>query len=146
VVKVASRGRRIDDRVTLSQTFEPMKSSRAALHLHRRIANPHGIVLPPRGFYGREEIVMADTDRRLQQLVAVLELGNEQKKAAETLLGLAKQIDQLEKVIRALPEPQRTAVMHYWIDPIVRHGTKVESYRRTFAGLSEMIRSSLAQA
>jgi len=88
---------------------------------------------------------MADIDHRLQQLVALLELTSEQKKAIEDLLMLAKQIDQLESTIRALPELQRNALMRYWAEPILQHGTNVRSYRRTFFGLAEMIKSSLGR-
>jgi len=86
---------------------------------------------------------MADKDRRLPQLVAVLELTSEQKEAVERLLAIAGQIDQLEAAIKALPEPKRSALMHYWTEPVLRHGTKVTSYRRTFAALAQMIKSSL---
>ena len=88
---------------------------------------------------------MADIDHRLQQLVALLELTSEQKMAIEDLLMLAKQIDQLEATIRALPELQRNALMRYWAEPILQHGTNVRSYRRTFFGLAEMIKSSLGR-
>jgi len=94
-------------------------------------------------FHAWEDLVMADRDRRLPQLVAVLELTREQKEAVERLLAIAGQIDQLEAAIKALPEPKRSALMHYWTDPVLRHGTKVTSYRRTFAALAQMIKSSL---
>jgi hypothetical protein len=93
-----------------------------------------------------EDIAMADIDCRLQQFVAVLELTAEQKAAVENLLTVAKQIDQLEANIRALPEQQRSALMQYWIEPISQHGTNIASYRRTFSGAAEMIKSSLGSA
>jgi hypothetical protein len=86
---------------------------------------------------------MADMDRRLQQLVTLLELTSEQKKAIEDLLEVAEQIDRLEAAVGALPEPQRNAVMRYWAEPILQHGTDVRSYQRTFFCLTEMIKSSL---
>jgi hypothetical protein len=89
---------------------------------------------------------MADRDCRLQQLVALFELTAEQKETIEDLLIVVKQIDQLEATIRALPELQRNALMRYWAEPILQYGTNVASYRRTFSGLAEMIRSSLGRA
>ena len=86
---------------------------------------------------------MADKDCRLPKLIAFLELTSEQKAAAERLLAIATQIDQLEAAIRALPEPRRTALMQYWTEPVLRHGIEITCYRRTFAALAEMIKSSL---
>jgi hypothetical protein len=92
-----------------------------------------------------EKIAMADIDHRLQQLVALLELTSEQKKAIEDLLMLAKQIDQLEATIRALPELQRNALMRYWAEPILQYGTNARCYRRTFFSLAEMVKSFLGR-
>jgi hypothetical protein len=92
-----------------------------------------------------EKIAMADIDNRLQQLVALLELTSDQKEAIDDLLTVAKQIDQLEATIGALPELQRNALMRYWAEPILQYGTNVRSYRRTFFGLAEMIKSSLGR-
>jgi len=50
----------------------------------------------------------------VQQLFALLKLTAEQKETLESLLTVAKQIDQLEATIRALPEQQRTALMSRW--------------------------------
>ena len=52
---------------------------------------------------------MADIDCRLQRLVAVLELTAEQKETVESLLTVAKQIDQLEATIRAAIATEKRA-------------------------------------
>ena len=85
---------------------------------------------------------MPDTDARLQQFIAFLQISDEQKQAAENLLAVANQINRLEAQIRAMPEPQRRALMHYWTHPFLRSDVEVASYERTFAELVEMLKSS----
>jgi len=42
--------------------------------------------------------------------------------------------------------PQRSAVMRYWIEPYIQHGLNVETYRRTFFDLSQLLKSSVMGA
>ena len=85
---------------------------------------------------------MAETDAGLQQLFAVLKLGDEHKALAECLLAVVRRINRLEAEIKAMPEPQRGALMRYWTQPFLRSGLEVASYERTFAELVEVLRSS----
>ena len=89
---------------------------------------------------------MTDSDESLEQFFAVLQLTDEQKETARSLLDVVQRIDELETVIRAMTAPQRGAVMRYWIEPSRRHGLNVESYRRTFFDLSQMLKSSVMRA
>jgi len=85
---------------------------------------------------------MPEADAGLRQLIAALKLSNEQKQIAENLLALANQINRLETEIKAMPEPQRRALMRYWTQPFLRCGLEVAFYKRTFAELAEVLRSS----
>jgi hypothetical protein len=88
---------------------------------------------------------MAETDAGLQQLFAVLKLGDEHKDLAESLLALVHRINRLEAEIKAMPEPQRGALMRYWTEPFLRSGLEAASYERTFAELVEVLKSSFPQ-
>jgi hypothetical protein len=83
---------------------------------------------------------MTDDDQSIEQFFAVLQLTDEQKETARSLLNVVQQIEELERAIRAMTAPQRNAVMRYWIEPSLEH---VEFYRRTFFDLSQMLKSSL---
>src|SRR5262245_15298088 len=122
----------------LMQKMHPATAASTEACVGRRHpANSQGNSAIAAGFFRRREnTVIADKDCGLPQLIAVLELTSEQKEAAEKLLAIAGQIDQLEAVIKALPEPKRSALMHYWSEPVLCHGTNVMSYRRTFAALA----------
>ena len=85
---------------------------------------------------------MAETEASLQQFIAFLKLSDEQKHTAETLLAVVHQINRLEAKIKALPEPQRDALMRYWTQPFLRSGAEAAGYERSFAELAEVLRSS----
>ena len=89
---------------------------------------------------------MADSDENLEQLFAALQLTDEQKQTAESLLDVVQQIEQLERTIKAMTAPQRAAVMRYWVAPSLRHGLNVEFYRRSFSDLSQMLKCSAFDA
>jgi hypothetical protein len=89
---------------------------------------------------------MTDSDGSFDQFFAGLQLTDEQKQAAKSLLEVVQQIEQLETTIRAMTAQQRIAVMRYWIEPSLRHGPNVEFYRRTFFELSQMLKSSVLDA
>jgi hypothetical protein len=89
-----------------------------------------------------ENLAMAETEASLQQFIAFLKLSDEQKHTAETLLAVVHQINRLEAEIKALPEPQRDALMRYWTQPFLRSGAEVACYERTFTELVEVLRSS----
>ena len=89
---------------------------------------------------------MAETEASLQRFIAFLKLSDEQKQAAETLLAVVHQINRLEAEIKAMPEPQRGALMRYWTTPFLRSGPAAATYERTFAELVEVLRSSFPHA
>ena len=86
---------------------------------------------------------MTDDDQSIEQFFAVLQLTDEQKETARSLLNVVQQIEELERAIRAMTAQQRNAVMRYWIEPSLEHGLNIEFYRRTFFDLSQMLKSSL---
>jgi hypothetical protein len=89
---------------------------------------------------------MAEADTNLAPLLAALKLSNEHRQLAEYLLAVAHRIDQLEAEIKALPEPQKNALMRYWAGPILRCGFEISSHQRSFAELVEVLKSSLPPA
>jgi len=89
---------------------------------------------------------MTGSDQNPEQFLAVLQLTDEQKETARRLLNVVQQIEELETAIRAMTAPQRSAVMRYWMEPYIQHGLNVESYRRTFFDLSQMLKSSVVGA
>ena len=89
---------------------------------------------------------MAETEASLQQFIAFLKLSDEQKQTAETLLAVVRQINRLEAEIKAMPEPQRDALMRYWTQPFLRSSSEVACYERTFAELVDVLRSSFPHA
>ena len=78
--------------------------------------------------------------------IAFLKLSDEQKHTAEALLAVVHRINRLEADIKALPEPQRDALMRYWTTPFFRSGSEVARYERTFDELVEMLKASFPQA
>jgi hypothetical protein len=93
-----------------------------------------------------ENLAMAETEASLHQFIAFLKLSDEQKQTAETLLAVVHQINRLEAEIKAMPEPQRDALMRYWTQPFLRSGSEVACYERSFAELVEVLRSSFPHA
>jgi len=71
---------------------------------------------------------MTDDDQSIEQFFAVLQLTDEQKETARSLLNVVQQIEELERAIRAMTAPQRNAVMRYWIEPSLEHGLKTLNF------------------